>query len=158
MRRILTALFGLALVGVVTAGLWLAPPNAATPQDGWALLTQIEISDAMDDDGVWRATKTYPPQLEALDGDRFALVGYAIPIDIEDTIQSFILVSDPQDCPFCGSNGYGPVLEVNLAQPAPIMEEFAQIAVEGTLVLNRDHETYQAVRLDAAMLTDLPDA
>ena len=140
-----------AAVALAAAAFVLVPPQAATSPDPWAILADVTIEEEVTLE-EWKAVKTFSDELEQRDGTRFQISGYGIPIDLEATITSFILVSDPQDCPFCGSSGYGPVLEVLLSRGIPEMPEFAELTVEGTLVLNRDTDTYQMYRLEDAIV------
>ncbi|MEM9524920.1 MAG: hypothetical protein AAF982_13230, partial [Pseudomonadota bacterium] len=59
-------------------------------------------------------------------------------------------------CPFCGSGGYGPVLEVNLKRPLPALPEFSRVTVRGPLTLIDDPETLQMFRMQGATAVARP--
>lgn len=137
----------LALLGGLTSALW------AEEADNWQLLSEATVSEA-EENGVWRAEKHFPEGLRAA-ASSFEISGYLVPVLAEPYIQHFLLVADPDDCPFCGSSGYGPALEVNLRTPLPDLPEFSEITVKGELELIDDPETFQLYRLnDAVAVTD----
>lgn len=124
--------------------------SAALPTEGaWRLLASVEIEEFEDGD-IWEARKTFPDALVAAKSD-FEITGYVVPITAEPYIQTFILVEDPDSCPFCGSSGYGPVLEVHLKRPMDALTEFTVLTVTGQLELIEDTQTYQSYRLVEAI-------
>ena len=140
MRVILTSLAGLAA---------LAGPAAA---DGWDLLAAIEVEEVVEGER-WEARKTYPPAL-AEGAEGFTITGHVVPVLPEAELRTFLLVPDPADCPFCGSAGYGPSLEVTMRRPLDA-DEGERVTLRGDLELVADPETWQAVRLtDAARAAD----
>ena len=127
-----------------------SPPVA---EDAWTLLGAIEIEE-VEAGGAWAARKTYPEGLR--DAASFEIRGHVVPVSPQPYLETFLLVPDPADCPFCGSAGYGPSLEVTMRRALPDMAEGAEIALRGTLELIADPETFQAVRLVDAVRTDGP--
>eukprot|EP01023_Acetabularia_acetabulum_P059749 TRINITY_DN71854_c0_g1_i1.p2 TRINITY_DN71854_c0_g1~~TRINITY_DN71854_c0_g1_i1.p2 ORF type:complete len:150 (+),score=22.45 TRINITY_DN71854_c0_g1_i1:90-539(+) len=138
MRATILTLVTLTSVGAVSSG-------SAAPADPWGLLASVEIEEIITDD-LWQAKKTFPRALRAAT-DGFRISGYVVPVTAEPYIATFILVEDPAGCPFCGNDGYGPVLEVQLKRPIGGLVEFDQITVEGRLELIHDPETFQSYRL-----------
>ena len=141
----------------VAAASWafeeVTSPLSIAESPGWDLLTSVEIEEIGQDD-TWSVRKTFPPELVAAAPD-FRIEGYLVPIFAEPEISNFILVQDPQDCPFCGSSGYGPVLEVVMKRALPDMPQFTILALKGTLELVEDPATTQAYRLvDAQLIGD----
>ena len=118
---------------------------AAAAADGWDLLSSIEVVE-VEEGEIWRAEKSFPDELRAA-ADGFRVTGYLVPIVPEPYLQTFLVVEDPADCPFCGSGGYGSVLEVVLREPMPQLAEFALIEVTGRLELIDDPMTLQSARL-----------
>ncbi len=114
-------------------------------EESWSLLASVEIEEIEEGD-FWEAKKTFPPALIAASRD-FQITGYSVPVTAEPFVETFILVEDPDSCPFCGSSGYGPVLEVVLKRPMGNLVEFTQITVQGQLELIDDPMTYQSYRL-----------
>lgn len=137
--RTLVTLTSLALAAPLSAG------------ESWNLLGQIDLAEE-EKDGEWRVVKTIPPSLRQAAED-FTITGYAVPIEAQPYIQSFILVQDPADCPFCGSSGYGPVLEVWLKHELPALAEATEVTVTGVLEFDMSPETYQTVRLKDAVIS-----
>ena len=132
----------LALLSILTLGI---TTSAFANPDNWGLLSGVKISE--EGEGLdWKAVKEFPASLQAAT-DGFTITGFAIPIVPEAYVETFLLVADPDDCPFCGSSGYGPVLEVHLKRPIGDLVEFAEITVRGTLELIDDPQTFQAYRL-----------
>lgn len=132
----------LALLSILT----LATTTESWANDrSWELLASIKVEDkAIGLD--WQAVKTFPEEVRAA-ADAFQITGYAVPIVPEAYVETFLLVSDPDDCPFCGSSGYGPALEVHLKRPLGNLTEFDLITVQGQLELIDDPMTFQAYRL-----------
>ena len=128
------------------AALCVSGPASADPDALWPLLEEIRIVET-EADGAWRADKTFPDALEALRGP-VVVTGYPVVVLSEAEHSLFMLVRDREDCPFCGSgNGYGPSIEVELAQPTRVLEPGVRHVVTGALELVRDTDTYQAYRL-----------
>lgn len=128
---------------VTTTSLALAVPVLAQ-STGWDLIGAVGITE-IEEDGIWRVEKTYPPGLE--NGATLTVSGYFVPMMAQGYQTQFLLVPDPADCPFCGTNGYGPTLEVHAATPLPDLPEGATLTVTGTVELVDSPETYQALRL-----------
>ncbi|MEM8958686.1 MAG: hypothetical protein AAGC86_12825 [Pseudomonadota bacterium] len=120
--------------------------------DNWDLLAGIEITET-EEAGQWQVEKTIPPALSA-SADAFTISGYAVPIEAQAYIGSFLLVPDPDNCPFCGNSGYGPSLEVTLKRPLLALAEGTAVSVTGRLEFDLSPETYQTVRLRDALLMD----
>ncbi|MEL6913258.1 MAG: hypothetical protein AAFP13_02030 [Pseudomonadota bacterium] len=132
-----------ALPAALAAGLATAAAAEFWDSDAaWNLLNLASVSEAVVDD-TWFAVKAFPEELRAATDD-FLIEGYVVPILAEPEISSFILVQDPENCPFCGTgSGYAPVLEVILGEPIPSVEEFSRIRVQGELELIDDPQTFQ---------------
>lgn len=128
----------------------LAPAVAAADAERlWPLLAQVRFEERGTEDD-WTVSKTFPAELRALSGP-VTLRGYPVTVLPEAEVTNFLLVQDPEDCPYCGSNaGYGPTLEVRLAAPLPFLEEGRAQDVTGTLELIEAPDTYQAFRLTGA--------
>lgn len=130
---------------------WLAPQSAfaQSPEAVWNQLAQgmsLEQSDF-----TWK--KNYPETLS--DGMPLTVKGYIVPIEAQAYFTTFLLVDDPQNCPFCGNGqGYGPVLEVVLKRRIAETAEFAQITVQGTLEFVGDEYSSQLYRLNDARVVD----
>lgn len=142
----------LTLAITTSAAAWAQEgPDSDAP---WRLLAAVEIEEVID--GLdWRAEKTFPDALLAAAEEEFEIDGFFIPISAEAYVETFLLVQDPADCPFCGSGGgYGPVVEVHMRHPLPDMPEFAQLSLRGDLVLIDDPETFQVYRLEDAVRID----
>ena len=132
----------------------LAVSAAAGDQDSWDLIAGIEITET-EEAGQWRIEKQFPPALNA-SAESFSISGFAVPIAAQAYIESFLLVPDPDDCPFCGNSGYGPSLEVTLKRPLPALVEGTAVHVTGRLEFDLSPETYETVRLRDARLQDQP--
>ena len=131
---------------ILTLGIITSLATAATAvSDPWRLLASIEIKEVIDGDH-YAAIKTYPPALLET-ADTFLISGYVVPVTAEPYIETFILVEDPASCPFCGSDTYGPVLEVHLKRPIGNLVEFTELTVEGRIELIEDPGTYQSYRM-----------
>ncbi len=149
---------------LILAGLAL-PPQAQAEQPlvplptifapGWALLDQIGMTERETEAGDWLVEKTFPPELVAAATRPFAITGYIVPVTAEPMQTHILLVRNTEDCPFCGSSGYAPVLEVALAEPIRDITEFDAVTVTGTLTLVHDPETMQTAILTDARLTPL---
>ncbi|MEM8980181.1 MAG: hypothetical protein AAGD04_11905 [Pseudomonadota bacterium] len=120
--------------------------------DNWSLLELADVREVVEGD-EWRAEKSFPDALRNA-AQNFEIAGFYVPIEAQAYVQSFILVSDPLNCPFCGDSGYGPVLEVKTARPMPDIAEFAPISLVGTLEFIDDTDTFQMFRLVDARLTN----
>lgn len=136
---------------VTATSLAVAAPVSAG-WDGWSLLQSVEVKEVVQDD-LWRAQKSFPPELRAAT-EGFEVRGFYVPIQAEPYIQRFLVVQDPADCPFCGGSGYGPSLEVHLKKPMADIPEFSEITVKGDLDLIDDPDTYQAYILRGAVVMD----
>lgn len=140
----------LAITTSLTLG-WIAPQAALglSPEAVWNQFAQamsVEQSDF-----TWK--KTYPDSLN--DGMEVQVTGFIVPIQVQAYFTTFLLVDDPQNCPFCGSGaGYGPVLEVELKRPMPETVEFEAITVAGKLEFIEDEYTSQLFRLVEARLIE----
>lgn len=129
-----------------------APFSAQSNGTAWQLLNTAEFTEIIEGDN-WRVEKTIPDALKAAAQD-FEITGFFVPVLAQGEITEFLLVEDPADCPFCGSGGYGPVLEVTSKRPMPDLAEFAQITLRGTLEFNESPETLQLFRLKDAILVE----
>ena len=119
--------------------------DASADEAAWRLLGAVKIEEK--GEGLnWEAVKTFPDDLRAA-SDAFRITGFAVPIVPEPYVQTFLLVADPEDCPFCGSSGYGPSLEVHLKRPIADLTEFDVVTLEDRLELIEDPMTFQAYRL-----------
>lgn len=141
-RNILTLVTTTSLIGAACA-------LSAQPQN-WQLLGAISFEE-VEADGQWRVEKEFPDALRAAT-DGFTITGYYVPIEAQAYVTQFLLVPDPADCPFCGSNGYGISLEVHMDQPLPDMPEATELTITGVLELIDDPETYQFARLRGGQL------
>lgn len=132
---------------------WIAvflSASTVAAQEPWDLIRGIEISEN-ETNGTWIVEKSYPAGLQ--DQAEFSIRGFYVPVQAQGYVTQFLLVPDPDDCPFCGSSGYGISLEVHMRQPVPDMEEGTELAVRGRVDLVESPETYQAIVLrDAALL------
>ncbi len=129
-------------LGIITSAY---ATSALASDDAWDILASVEIEEVIEGDN-YAAIKTFPPDLIARKDD-FEISGFVVPITSEPYIQTFILVEDPANCPFCGGSGYGPVLEVKLKRPIGTLTEFTELTVEGRLELIEDPETFQSYRM-----------
>lgn len=122
---------------------------AMSPETVWNELAQsmaVEQSDF-----TWK--KDYADSLT--NGMNLTVTGFIVPVQVQAYFDSFLLVDDPQNCPFCGNGeGYGPVLEVQLKRAIPETAEFALITVEGTLEFVGDEYSSQLFRLKDARVVD----
>ncbi len=137
-------------LATLTSAALLTGPAAADPQ-GWDLLQAITFEE-VETDTEWKVLKTFPEGLR--NGAEFTVTGYYVPVEAQAYVTQFLIVPDPADCPFCGSNGYGISLEVLAADPMPDLPEASEVTVTGTLELIEDTETYQFARLTEARLVD----
>ena len=143
----LKARSSIPMLAIITSIAFAATPSLAA--DPWDMLARVDIEETIDGD-IWRAEKTFPPELVAA-AEGFEIEGFLVPILPEAYITTFLLVEDPADCPFCGSGGYGPTLEVHLKSPLSDIPEFTRVTVRGDLVLIEDPETTQSARLENAI-------
>lgn len=122
----------------------LAAPAAAD----WDLLAAIEVEEVQVEDR-WEARKTFPDGLAAA-AEGFEITGHVVPVVPDAELRLFLLVPDPDECPFCGDAGYGPSLEVEM-RDALDAAEGEQVTLRGDLEFVEDPETWQAVRLTDAV-------
>ncbi len=145
-------ILGLAIIfaqAVSAQGLDL--PRPAFDGAAWGLLDQVGLSEAQAANGDWIVTKKFPPELKAAAEVPFRISGYVVPVTAEAKQQHILLVRDPEDCPFCGSNAsYAPALEVTLRKPVSDITEFDHLTVRGRLELIEDTDTFQSVILKDA--------
>ena len=132
----------------------LAALASPAPADGWDLLAAIEVEEVIEGDR-WEARKTYPDALLA-GAEGFEITGHVVPVLPEAELRTFLLVPDPDDCPFCGSAGYGPSLEVAMRRPLDAGEG-ERVTLRGDLEVVADPETWQAVRLTDAVRARDPE-
>ena len=146
MRGMTTRALALALLlGAGAAGAADIPEDARA---AWDLLRTAEVRE--EGDGAdWRAVKIIPDSLRAA-SEGFTVTGFLVPILAEAELTTFLLVEQPENCPFCGNGGYGPVLEVMMAEPLPDMPEFTELTLQGRLDFNEDPYTFQLYRLQDA--------
>ncbi|MBS7567074.1 hypothetical protein KHS38_21900 [Mucilaginibacter sp. Bleaf8] len=77
----------------------------------------------------------YPPALKAIDNKVIELSGYLIPIKVGREHKEFLLSVLPvEQCAFCGSGKYPPMVLVKMMQPVPYSEHI--IFVKGKFQLN----------------------
>ena len=121
--------------------------------EGWDVLSEVSYDETGDGEH-WRVHKTFSSDLIAAAQD-FTISGFVVPVLAEPVLTTFLLVKDPADCPYCGNGGYGPVLEVTMAEPLPDLPEFTEITLVGQLELIADPLTTQAYRMiDARALAN----
>jgi hypothetical protein len=152
MRATITSpLRAAARLVLVALTVWAASSAwAKTPFDSWKLLDGVTITEVVENN-VWIAKKNFPAELVAA-AEGFTIQGYYLPIDAQGYVSSFLLIRDPDECPFCGTS-YGPSLEVTLKRPLIDREPYSRITLTGALELIDDPETFMAYRLvDAAPL------
>lgn len=134
-----------AALGLIT----FAAPVQANP---WALMAQIQYIEN-EKDGEWSVQKLIPEALKEA-GEGFEITGFYVPVEAQSKVRTFLLVPDPADCPFCGTNGYGPTLEVFMRHPINDEAEGTRMTLRGTLQLDESPETYRAVLLVNAKRVD----
>ncbi len=148
-RRSIPTLATITSLALAAAAL----PAAADPA-GWDMVTSVELSETISDDGEWRAEKVFPDALRAAAEETFSVTGYYVPIVPEAYTTTFLIVPTPEDCPFCGGKGgFGTSLEVTTASPIADMPEGTELTVSGTLELMDDPHTFQSMRLTGARVT-----
>ena len=136
-------------VFVITKG--VEPPRGHnTP--AWELITSIEAVDTSDDI-LPNVVKTFPDALRTGTHD-FEIEGYLMRFVSEPYLQDFILLPDPPECPFCGSSGYGPYLEVRMQTPLEDLPNYTKLRVRGTLELIEDPTVYETTRLVDGILIE----
>jgi hypothetical protein len=129
--------------------LLLLAASLATPAwADWGLLAAIEIEEVQIEDR-WEARKTYPEALLAAT-EGFEITGHVVPVVPDAELRLFLLVPDPEQCPFCGDAGYGPSLEVEMRDALDAVEG-EEVTLAGRLEIVADAETWQAVRLTDAV-------
>lgn len=139
---ILTSLAGGGLAFARLTGGTAAPAAEVT---GWKGLAQAG-AEIVEDKGPFHVEKVFPESLRAA-AEGYRVEGYVVPVVPEPWMSTLLLVEQPEDCPFCGSNREATVVEVHLAEPLPEMPQFARIAVTGRLEFVEDPETMQMFRL-----------
>lgn len=145
----------IATLVIITSTVWAhAALTTSVPVDGWDILRLATVDEAGENEN-WRAIKTFPAKLRAA-SNAFKIDGFVVPVLPEPFLTQFILVEDPDNCPFCGSSGYGPVLDVTMKRPLPDLPEFTRVILSGTLELNEDPDTFQMYRLVDAVLIERP--
>jgi len=122
-------------------------PDAAS---AWDLIAEIGFEET-EVNGAWAVKKIFPEALLAR-ADGFEISGHYVPVDAQAYVTRFLIVPDPADCPYCGTSGYGPTLEVQMKRPMPDLEESAKVTLQGTLQFDENTETYRAVYLTDAVL------
>lgn len=125
-------------------------PCQSLAEGSWDLLATATFTETIDGNH-WEVKKTFPKPLRAA-AKNFEIKGFFVPVIAQGAITEFLLVEDPDDCPFCGNGGYGPVLEVKTTRPMPDLPEFAEITLRGLLKFNESSETMQMFRLEEAVL------
>lgn len=115
------------------------------------LLSQATIEEQISGD-LWRAEKTIPQNLRTAADTPFEISGIYVPIQAEPFITQFLLVESAQNCPFCGTDGSGPVVEVHLKGSTADMPEFTEVTLIGDLTFVEDPETLQLFILKNARL------
>lgn len=136
-------------ITALCAAMLCAAPALANP---WTLITAIEYNET-ETATSWSVEKKIPEDLRAMTNG-FEITGFYVPVEPQGYVSQFLMVSDPADCPFCGENGYGPTLEVQMKRPVPDMPEGSEITVKGQLKFDESPETYRAVFLTEAVLID----
>lgn len=140
-----------ARIGIAVMAGFLAGQAFAADPTGWDLLNSVEINE-VETDTEWRAEKTFPPALRAATSG-FMIEGFYVPIEPQGYVQNFLLIRDPDECPFCGTGGgYGPSLEVSMKRPMQDLPPYAPVTLKGELELIDDPDTYMAFRLTDARL------
>lgn len=122
----------------------------ALAEDGWALLSAIEIEEIVTET-TYEVRKTFPETLaEGRSG--MELTGYAFPISTGSEVRQVMLVSDMGLCPLCGSGEHGASVEVTLAEPLMGLEDGARVTLRGDMRPVRDPETWQSAVLENAAI------
>lgn len=133
----------------LASALLISQPALANP---WELITGIGYKET-ETETEWKVEKTIPDALRGQARD-FTITGYYVPVEAQPYVTQFLIVPDPADCPFCGSDGYGPTLEVQMSEAMPDIPEASEITVTGQLNFDESTETYRAVYLTDARLSD----
>jgi len=120
--------------------------EARAGEDPWTLIAGVEYREIIEGND-WRVEKTLPPPLLEAAKRPFTVSGYYVPIEAQAYVTNFLLVPDPENCPFCGSSGIGILLEVFASEPMPDLPEGTEVTLTGTLEIVDDPFTYQAVKL-----------
>ena len=78
---------------------------------------------------------SFPPPLKALDNKIIELPGYMIPTKVGKEHKEFMFSVLPvQQCAFCGSGDYPPMILVNTVKPVPYAENV--MTLKGKFILN----------------------
>jgi hypothetical protein len=78
----------------------------------------------------------FPPELKALDNKVVQLPGYMVPIKVGKEHKEFMLSVLPvEQCAFCGSGDYPPMVLINMQKPVPYKDKV--VIVKGNLMLNK---------------------
>lgn len=100
--------------------------NSAT----WQLLNTFSIKTQNN-----KYVLYFPPDLKALGNKVIELPGYMVPIKVSKQHKEFMLSVLPvQQCAFCGSGDYPPMVLVKVDKPAPYTDNV--MTVKGKLILN----------------------
>lgn len=136
----------------LAAALGATATSALADDRGWQLLKGITVDEIVTDTS-YEVKKGFPERLRnGVKG--MQLTGYAMPLTPGDDVRELVLVADMGICPFCGGLDHTATIQVNLDQPIVGLEEGARITLRGDMMPVRDPETWQAVRLDNAVLID----
>ncbi|MEM1265608.1 MAG: hypothetical protein AAGI50_06280 [Pseudomonadota bacterium] len=122
--------------------------------EAWRMLDQIGLHEEQNEEGYWQVIKTFPDPLLEAAAKPFTITGYIIPVTAEPVQRTVLLVRNTEDCPFCGSAGYAPALEVWLARPMRDVTEFDRVTLTGSLQLVEDPGTLQTAVLTAARVEE----
>jgi hypothetical protein len=100
--------------------------NSAT----WQLLNTFSIKTQNN-----KYVLYFPPDLKALGNKIIELPGYMVPIRVGKQHKEFMLSVLPvQQCAFCGSGDYPPMVLVKVDKPVPYTDNV--MTVKGKLILN----------------------
>lgn len=141
----------------LTAGLSATATTAFTAtsafadNSGWETLGKITIDEIVTEQS-YEVRKSYPEALPP-EGVEMELTGYAIPMYPGEEVTELLMVSDMGLCPFCGSGEHGASLQVTLEAPIAMINEEMRITVKGVMNRVNDPETWQAVKMENAIIT-----
>lgn len=78
----------------------------------------------------------FPPEVTALENKTVQLPGYIVPIKVGKEHREFMLSVLPvEQCAFCGSGNYPPMILVKMQKPIPYTDHVVNI--KGRLLLNK---------------------